>query len=205
MIRRPPRSTLSSSSAASDVYKRQVEDPDQQEQGAASPSPDLNDMLPDKYKVVMAVAEVEEPHRDPNPNPNCEHHRDQSHTQQGVSEEGVSDRTAQIIQNLQTIQDGVAPRSPEQGELPSQIETPPAEVFSDSEQEDDPEPIPSEGVARGRVLQSTARLDQFDGATLDALIPDPNLGSLQGVLSEPEFSPAIEMLFTVYRLSLIHI
>src|SRR5674536_141488 len=38
MIRRPPRSTLSSSSAASDVYKRQLEDHTNRREHLAQPS-----------------------------------------------------------------------------------------------------------------------------------------------------------------------
>src|SRR5674536_211592 len=50
MIRRPPRSTLSSSSAASDVYKRQVEQRDAS--GAVRVVLDLSDLGRDTVLVV---------------------------------------------------------------------------------------------------------------------------------------------------------
>src|SRR5664279_4502134 len=45
MIRRPPRSTLSSSSAASDVYKRQVKAALQQ--------------IPEEFRIAVYLADVE--------------------------------------------------------------------------------------------------------------------------------------------------
>eukprot|EP00658_Telonema_sp_P-2_P076456 TRINITY_DN6695_c0_g2_i1.p1 TRINITY_DN6695_c0_g2~~TRINITY_DN6695_c0_g2_i1.p1 ORF type:complete len:447 (+),score=125.23 TRINITY_DN6695_c0_g2_i1:106-1446(+) len=57
MIRRPPRSTLSSSSAASDVYKRQEHQPAEPEEPAA-PSPPLRSPVPKEMREVQIAMTV---------------------------------------------------------------------------------------------------------------------------------------------------
>eukprot|EP00656_Telonema_subtile_P001725 TRINITY_DN10749_c0_g1_i3.p1 TRINITY_DN10749_c0_g1~~TRINITY_DN10749_c0_g1_i3.p1 ORF type:complete len:324 (-),score=75.19 TRINITY_DN10749_c0_g1_i3:112-1083(-) len=58
MIRRPPRSTLSSSSAASDVYKRQVYTPMLNDQGGFESDVTVTRLGGDEFMVVSATAQA---------------------------------------------------------------------------------------------------------------------------------------------------
>ena len=62
MIRRPPRSTLDRSSAASDVYKRQEEDGERGQDGTGQGGDGLQRLVVDQFDVVDASQPVSYTH-----------------------------------------------------------------------------------------------------------------------------------------------